>query len=173
MISIKSAKQNLVVLASLKSLASLPADFRSIGKENADLAEQAFVIRRIRLQGGRTALLCLGGGSIGARYASIEILRRMTYDRQQAFVAFDQVRDEPYSTWRAIYINDSAHQANNYDPNLLYPIDTNRWPLEKWKRYINELAFFRYNVLQIWLFLKCLPRRPWKAAAFTITYAIR
>jgi hypothetical protein len=145
-----ATKGDVIVLASQASLAQLPVDFRS-AIQNSELAEQAFVVQRVRLPGARTALLCLGGGSIGARYATIEILRRMTYDREQAFVTLDRVRDEPYSTWRAIYINDSAHQANNYDPNLLYPVETNRWPLEKWKRYIDELAFFRYNVLQIWL----------------------
>lgn len=142
---------DLIVLASLQSLAKLPAAFRAIGAQAGDLGEQAFLIQRIALPGNQTALLCLGGGSIGARYATIEILRRMTYDRQQAFVNLDRLRDEPYSTWRAIYINDSAHQANNYDPNLIYPVATNRWPLDKWKRYIDQMAFFRYNVLQIWL----------------------
>jgi hypothetical protein len=146
-----STEGDLIVLASLQSLAKLPAAFRAIAAQAGDLGEQAFLIQRIALPGNQTALLCLGGGSIGARYATIEILRRMTYDRQQAFLNLDRLRDEPYSTWRAIYINDSAHQANNYDPNLIYPVATNRWPLEKWKRYIDQLAFFRYNVLQIWL----------------------
>ena len=148
---VAEAKGNVIVLASRTSLAQLPSLFRQAAKANSDLTEQAFVVQRVALPGSHAALLCLGGGSIGARYAGIEILRRMTYDRKQAFVSLDRVRDEPYSTWRAIYINDSAHQANNYDPNLLYPIETNRWPLEKWERYIDQLAFFRYNVLQIWL----------------------
>jgi hypothetical protein len=148
---VEAAKGNVIVLASQASLAQLPADFRSIGQQNSDLGEQAFVVQRVGLLGTRTALLCLGGGSIGARYATIEILRRMIYDRKEAFLSLDRLRDEPYSAWRAIYINDSAHQGNNYDPNLIYPVETNRWPLEKWKRYIDQLAFFRYNVLQIWL----------------------
>jgi hypothetical protein len=147
----ENAHGNVIVIASLGSLAKLPAAFKSATTQDGDLGKQAFVIQRVALSGNRTALLCLGGGPIGARYATIEILRRMTYDRREAFVNLDRIRDEPYSTWRAIYINDSAHQANNYDPNLIYPVQTNRWPLEKWKRYIDQLAFFRYNVLQIWL----------------------
>lgn len=141
----------LVVLASLASSANLPAAFQPVIARNRNLHSQAFVIQRVALNGNHAALLCLGGTSIGARYAMIEILRRMSYGRRDAFVSFDRVRDEPYSTWRAIYINDSAHQANNYDPNLVYPVETYRWPLEKWKRYIDQMAFFRYNVLQIWL----------------------
>jgi hypothetical protein len=147
----ENAHGNLIVLASLGSLSKLPAAFKAAAAQDGDLGEQAFVIQRIALSANRTALLCLGGGPIGARYATIEILRRMTYDRREAFVKLDRIRDEPYSTWRAVFINDSAHQANNYDPNLIYPVATNRWSLDKWKRYIDQLAFFRYNVLQIWL----------------------
>ncbi len=145
------ANGNLIVLASRASLGRLPKVFAEATSEDRGLANQAFVIQRVELPQHRTALLCLGGTSIGARYATVEILRRMSYDRQQAVLRLDHMRDEPYSTWRAIYINDSAHQANNYDPNLVYPVDTYRWPLDKWKRYIDQMAFFRYNVLQIWL----------------------
>ncbi len=148
---IADARGDLIVLASVGSLSKLPKAFENATSEDHDLSEQAFVIERIALPRNRTALLCLGGSSIGARYAMIEILRRMHYDHRQAQVRFDRIRDEPYSTWRAIYINDSAHQANNYDPNLVYPVQTYRWSLDKWKRYIDQMAFFRYNVLQIWL----------------------
>ncbi len=145
------ASGNLIVLASSASLSQLPKVFQEAALDDRDLATQAFVIQRVTLPQHQTTLLCLGGASIGARYATVEILRRMSYDRQKAVLRLDRMRDEPYSTWRAIYINDSAHQANNYDPNLIYPVDTYRWPIDKWKRYIDQMAFFRYNVLQIWL----------------------
>jgi hypothetical protein len=145
------APGNLIVLSSFASLGRLPGAFQKAASGDRNLAEQAFAIERLALPRNRTALLCLGGSSIGARYATIEILRRMSYDRQQAEIRFDHLRDEPYSTWRAIYINDSAHQANNYDPNLVYPVETYRWPIDKWKRYIDQMAFFRYNGLQLWL----------------------
>lgn len=146
-----SAAGDLIVLASLQSAGKLPKPFRAVAAQNRDLKPQAFVIQRIALAGDRTALFCLGGSSIGARYASVEILRRMSYDRRHAYVEISSVRDEPYFSWRAVYINDSAHQANNYDPNLIYPVATNRWPMSKWERYIDQMAFFRYNVLEIWL----------------------
>jgi hypothetical protein len=71
----ENAHGNVIVIASLGSLAKLPATFRSATAQDGDLGEQAFVVQRIALSGNRTALLCLGGGSIGARYATIEILR--------------------------------------------------------------------------------------------------
>lgn len=148
---VDGASGDLIVLATMKSLANLPEIYQQAAARDGDLSAQAFVIERVPLPGDRSALLCLGGMAIGARYATIEILRRMIYERRNAQVNLDHVRDEPYSTWRAIYINDSAHQANNYDPNLIYPVDTYRWTLDKWKRYIDQMAFFRYNVLQIWL----------------------
>src|ERR1700689_3610446 len=88
---------NVIVLASLKSVATLPSAFKTATAQDGDLGEQAFVIQRVVLSGNRVALLCLGGGSIGARYATIEILRRMSYDRREASVNLDRIRDEPYS----------------------------------------------------------------------------
>jgi hypothetical protein len=147
----EDATGNLIVLASVASIGRLPAVYRHAALKSPGLAGQAFAIERVSLPHNRSALLCLGGSAIGARYAMVEILRRLAYDREEAEIRFDHLRDEPYSTWRAIYINDSAHQANNFNPNLVYPVDTYRWPMEKWKRYIDQMAFFRYNVLQIWL----------------------
>ncbi len=40
---------------------------------------------------------------------------------------------------------------NRYNPNLIYDVKTYRWSLEEWQRFIDQLAFFRYNILQIWL----------------------
>lgn len=150
-VTTKSPATNLIVLASVDSLDKLPTALRAVAAENRDLKPQAFVIQRIPLPDHRIALLCLGGAPIGARYASVEILRRMIYTRRDAYVKFNRIRDQPYFSWRAAYINDSAHQANNYDPNLVYPVATYRWPMAKWKRYIDQMAFFRYNVLEIWL----------------------
>ena len=76
------AESRLIVLASLASSAKLPAEFQPAVAQNRDLAEQAFVIQRVALPGHGIALLCLGGNSIGARYATVEILRRMRFDRQ-------------------------------------------------------------------------------------------
>ena len=149
--NLDEAQGDRIVLASSRSVTALPDRYQAAAFRDKDLAAEGFAIERVALPQGHVALLCLGGSSIGARYASIDILRRMTYDQRDVSVSVGHVRDEPYSAWRAIYINDSAHQANNYDPNLVYPVDTYRWSLDKWKRYLDQMAFFRYNVLQIWL----------------------
>ena len=149
--SLDEAQGDLIVLSSSQSLSKLPAAFQKAAESDTNLPLEGFAIESVPLKQHHSALLCLGGSSIGARYATIDILRHMTSNQREASVAIGHVRDEPYSTWRAIYINDSAHQANNYDPNLIYPIDTYRWSVDKWKRYLDQMAFFRYNVLQIWL----------------------
>ena len=131
-----------------------PQAARALGGAAPDmegLGDQGFVIERIERPDGGYALLCVGGSSIGARYALVELIRRLEESGEDRVVRLDGVRDEPYSTWRAIYINDSSHQLNNYSPNLIYPVETYRWSDEKWERYIDQMAFFRYNVLIIWI----------------------
>ena len=148
---IDNGSSNLLVLSALDSRLRLPKRLRDAVAEVPALSEQAFVIRRVQLERGRQALVCLGGSAIGARYAVVDLLRRMTIQGDAATVSFDGLRDEPYFTWRAVYINDSAHQMNNYNPNLIYDVDTFRWSPAQWERFIDQLAFFRYNVLQIWI----------------------
>ena len=138
---------NLVVLATHRDRARLPAEWQRALPDTSRLNEQAYVIQRVPRGEGGFALVCVGGSAVAARYATVDILRRM----DDGAVRFTALRDEPYSTWRAVYINDSAHQVNNYSPNLIFPVETFRWPMEKWRRYIDQLAFFRYNVLTIWI----------------------
>jgi len=149
--SLEQAKGAVVVLASPESEAKLAKPLRDALTGVGKLASEGFVIRQVPLASGSRALLCFGGSPIGARYATIEVLHRMTYGAGEASFPFSSVRNEPYSTWRAIYINDSSHQSNGYSPNLIYDVETFRWSLERWHRYIDQMAFFRYNVLQIWI----------------------
>ncbi len=142
---------NLLVLSDLHERSQLPGRLREAVADVPALAEQAYVIRRVQLSPGRQALVCLGGSPVGARYAVVDLLRRMKIQKDEASLAFNSLRDEPYSTWRAVYINDSAHQMNNYNPNLVYNVNTFRWSPAQWDRFIDQLAFFRYNVLQIWI----------------------
>jgi len=146
-----SGSNNLLVLSDLDSRPHLSKPLRDAIADVPALGEQAYVIRRVQLSHGRLALVCLGGSPIGARYAVVDLLRRMMIQEDEATVSFDSLRDEPYFTWRAVYINDSAHQMNNYNPNLIYDVDTFRWSPAQWERFIDQLAFFRYNVLQIWI----------------------
>lgn len=143
--------ENLVVLASMKSRSWLPKSLRDAVASVRGLAAQGYLIRNIQLPNHHRALICLGGTPIGARYATVDLLRRMKISGKRWTVSFNSIRDQPYFTWRALYINDSAHQMNNYDPNLIYNVKTYRWSLSRWKRFIDQLAFFRYNVLQIWI----------------------
>lgn len=145
------ARGNVIVLASVKPPPPMPEPLMAAANAAGELGEQAFVITRVPLGGGRVALLCLGGSPVAARWAGVELLRRMRVAGGEAAVEFDRLYDEPYFTYRAVYINDSAHQVNNYSPNLIHNVPTFRWPLEKWKRYIDQMAFFRYNVLTIWI----------------------
>ena len=148
---IDSGASNLLVLSDLNARPHLPKVLRDAVADVPALAEQAYVIRRVQLSPDRLALVCLGGSPIGARYAVVDLLRRMKIQKDEAKVSFDSLRDEPYFTWRAVYINDSAHQMNNYNPNLIYDVETFRWSPAQWERFIDQLAFFRYNVLQIWI----------------------
>lgn len=151
--SIGNSKESYIVLTTTLGVASLPRALRGRIPGDIPLNDQAYVIYHVpAAAGGAATLVCVGGSAIAARYASVDILRRMTVaGGADAFVAFDRLTDEPYSTWRAVYINDSAHQLNNYSPNLIYDVETYRWPIEKWRRYVDQMAFQRYNVLQIWL----------------------
>jgi hypothetical protein len=149
--SLDEAREAVVVLASPESEAKLTKPLRDALTGAGKLPSEGFVIRQVPLPSGRRALLCFGGSPIGARYATIEVLHRMTYGSEGASFPFGSMRDEPYSTWRAIYINDSSHQSNGYSPNLIYDVETFRWSLQRWYRYIDQMAFFRYNVLQIWI----------------------
>ena len=149
--TLHSGPDNLVVLSVLASKSTLPKPLRDAIADVTALGEQAYVIRRVQLSHGRLALVCLGGSPIGARYAMVDLLRRMKTQKDEATVSFDSISDEPYFTWRAVYINDSAHQMNNYNPNLIYDVETFRWSPAQWERFIDQLAFFRYNVLQIWI----------------------
>lgn len=146
-----SQGSNFLVLTELHATAQLPKNIRQAIADVAALSAQAYVIRRVQLSPGRQALVCLGGSPVAARYAVVDLLRRMNIQKDSATVSFDSLRDEPYFTWRAVYINDSAHQMNNYNPNLIYNVDTFRWSPAQWDRFIDQLAFFRYNVLQIWI----------------------
>ena len=148
---IDSGASNLLVLSDLNARPHLPKVLRDAVADVPALAEQAYVIRRVQLSPDRLALVCLGGSPIGTRYAVVDLLRRMKIQKDEAKVSFDSLRDEPYFTWRAVYINDSAHQMNNYNPNLIYDVETFRWSPAQWERFIDQLAFFRYNVLQIWI----------------------
>ena len=148
---IDGGASNLLVLSDLNARPHLPKALRDAVADVPALAEQAYVIRRVQLSPDRLALVCLGGSPIGARYAVVDLLRRMKIQKDEATVSFNSLRDEPYFTWRAVYINDSAHQMNNYNPNLIYDVDTYRWSPAQWERFIDQLAFFRYNVLQIWI----------------------
>src|ERR1700733_6117013 len=47
----ENAHENVIVIASLGSLANLPATFKSATAQDSDLGEQAFVIQRIALSG--------------------------------------------------------------------------------------------------------------------------
>ncbi len=149
--SLKDRKTAFIVLATANTQKALSLELRQAVAEAGALAEQAFDIRNLGLSGNRRALLCLGGSPIAARYATVEILCRMEVNGLNASLSLDRLREEPYFIWRAIYINDSAHQLNNYSPNLIYDVNTYRWTLDQWKRYIDQMAFFRYNVLQIWI----------------------
>jgi hypothetical protein len=120
-------------------------------REGGDLMEQGFLVQQVQWPGNRAALICLGGSSLGARYATVEILRRMSVAGSEATIDIQRLRDEPYFTRRMVYINDGPHQMNRYNPNLIYDVKTYRWSLEEWERFIDQLAFFRYNILQIWL----------------------
>ena len=142
---------NLIVLAAPDSVAHLPQSAQPTTREVERLSKQGFAIQQVPWPGNRRALVCLGGSSLGARYATIEILRRMIWSRSSASVDIDRLQDEPYFTRRALYINDGPHQMNVYNPNLIYDVDTYRWSLNDWKRFIDQLAYFRYNILQIWL----------------------
>ena len=149
--NIDDGPSNILVLCDRNSRHRLPNPLQRAIANVGALDEQAYVIRRVQLSHDRFALLCMGGSSIGARYAVVDILRRMKVREAGATVSFDSIRDEPYFRWRAVYINDSAHQMNNYNPNLIYDVDTFRWSPAQWERFIDQMAFFRYNVLQIWI----------------------
>jgi len=142
---------NLVVLTSPASLARLPQSVQQAVREGESLSKQGFLIQQVPWPGNRAALVCLGGSPVGTRYATVEILRRMSVAGSDATVNVQQLRDEPYFTRRILYINDGPHQMNRYNPNLIYDVKTFRWSLAEWKRFIDQLAFFRYNILQIWL----------------------
>jgi hypothetical protein len=143
--------ENLIVLASVRSRSQLPKPLRDAVADVKGLAAQGYMIRHVQLPNHHSALVCLGGTAIGARYVTVDLLRRMRMSGGKGTVYFDRLWDEPYSTWRVLYINDSAHQMNNYNPNLIYDVQTFRWSLPHWKRFIDQLAFFRFNVLQIWI----------------------
>jgi hypothetical protein len=145
------SRKALIVLASQANLGRLPGSLRQAAGTPGPLAAEAFLIQWAALAGGRPVLFCVGGSPIGARYALSEIIRRMERGADSAVVRINRLRDEPYSSFRAVYINDSAHQVNNYSPNLIFPVPTYRWPIDKWQRYLDQLAFFRFNVLMIWI----------------------
>jgi hypothetical protein len=144
-------RENLIVLSSAASASRLPHSVQPRISDREGLAKEGFIIQQVGLPGERAALVCLGGSSLGARYATIEILRRMSMARSDVTVSIQQLRDEPYFTRRILYLNDSAHQMNRYSPNLIYDVGTYRWSVVEWQRFIDQLAFFRYNILQIWL----------------------
>jgi hypothetical protein len=135
----------------MSSRSQLPKPLQRAVATVKGLAVQGHIVRHVPISAQYSALVCLGGTAIGARYATVDLLRRMVIGRNRVTVAFDNLWDQPYSTWRALYINDSAHQMNNYNPNLIYNLKTYRWSIARWKRFIDQLAFFRYNVLQIWI----------------------
>jgi len=149
--SLENGDNGLIVLSSVASLPRLPQSLRRLIRNGQNLPQEGFLIQQVQWPGNRTALVCVGGSSIGARYATTEILRKMQMGGTEATASLEEVRDEPYSTWRALYINDSAHQLNKYNPNLIYDVPTYRWSPAEWRRFIDQLAFFRYNVLQIWI----------------------
>jgi hypothetical protein len=142
------SQENVIVFASNTS--QLPAPLSTIHL-SPSRTTQSYLVQRVSTESGRVVLLCLGGSPIASRYASIEVIRRMTYTSRDASFIGDRVEDEPYNDWRALYINDSNHQFNNYNPNLICDVSTYRWSLEEWKQYVDQIAFQRYNVLQIWL----------------------
>jgi hypothetical protein len=144
------ASGNVILLLTPDAIKKLPGSLAGQLRDLPALAPEGFLIRHVR-EGKLAVLACVGGSPIGARYATTEILRRATAVPGGSKVALSEWRDEPYFSYRAVYINDSAHQINNYSPNLIHPVDTFRWSKSDWERYLDELAFFRYNVLMIWI----------------------
>lgn len=81
----------------------------------------------------------------------MDLLRCMKIQKDKATVSFDSLRNEPYFTSRAVYFNDSALQMSICDTSLIHDVHSFRWSSAKWEQLIDQLAFFRYNALQMWI----------------------
>jgi hypothetical protein len=145
-----SVSENVIVLLTAGAAPTMPPSIAAQLRDLPALAPEGFLVRNLQ-DGKRRVIACIGGSPVGARYAAIELLRRAQAIPGGSQVSLSEWRDEPYSSYRAVYINDSAHQINNYSPNLIHPVATFRWSKGDWERYLDELAFFRYNVLMIWI----------------------
>ena len=57
----------------------------------------------------------------------------------------------PFGARRIYYNNFASHLLNAYNPNMLYPGLPNRWSDEDWRRLIDMIAGFGFNVFEFWL----------------------
>jgi hypothetical protein len=52
---------------------------------------------------------------------------------------------------RSCYINFAEHLLNAYNPNMTAPPDLYRWLDEDWRRFIDMIAGFGFNLFEFWL----------------------
>jgi len=56
-----------------------------------------------------------------------------------------------FGEYRICYNNFAGHLLNNYNPNLLYPGLEGKWSDDDWRRWIDMLASFGFNIYEFWL----------------------
>lgn len=99
---------------------------------------------------GKNVLLVGGSSSQGTKYGVIELIKTIEVMNGTACVdsCLDR-KERPCFNRRGMYVH--LHWPYNY------PYACRSWSVEDWKRYIDILAYFGVNLVQIWSMVGILP----------------
>lgn len=116
---------------------------------NEELGREGFVLRALESHKPPT-VIAAGWTDAGTRWAVYEFIKALDVTTRPAALALPLARRErPDFALRGMY----AHQHWDYR----FPYALRTWRVEDWNRYVDLLAYFRYNLFQIWSMAGIMP----------------
>ena len=113
------------------------------------LGPEGFVLAALESPATPT-LVAAGWTDAGTRWAVYEFIKTLDVTTRPATVALPlRRRERPDFALRGMY----AHQHWDYR----FPYALRTWRVEDWERYVDLLAYFRFNLLQIWSMAGIMP----------------
>jgi len=132
---------------------------RIVGREQcsrlglvASLGREGFVLAALPSR-QPPAVVAAGWSEAGTRWAVYEFIKALDVTTTPARIALPlNRRERPDFALRGMY----AHQHWDYR----YPYALRTWQAEDWNRYVDLLAYFGYDLFQIWTMVGIVPLPP-------------
>ena len=116
-----------------------------------EVGAEGFVLQRMEDPQAGKLLLCWSPSDLGCRYGLIEILRLLRVDGGRLKLDVARAVERPQFSERICYVNFAEHLENHFNPNVVFDTPRDRWSDEDWKRFIDMVSAFRFNVFEFWV----------------------